>query len=335
VIVKLPDPSDLVREAAVRTLGIIGSKASVAARDLLKALRDRSVIVRRAAAIAVREINPAGEELVLQLIESLNDDDLSVRQNAAGALGSYGWQAAKALEALEQRLNDPELRPWVDCAINRIVRNNVPAFYGTMVFRSAQPKLPDWPPPRPSTHQELSSNYLQGGITLNDAYRRLSSALSARDYDVEVLSAPGGFALVSRVERYDPTTGASLAEPGRRWSSIPAHLSWDFSLLTRFFAGETMYFRVFVFIVTDSSLRPIDRPKLDRDSFLTWVYARSHMLSASMQAQPISSKHCFVFVYNFVGKERQFILQSDSLSAVTQVRQSGISDGLEVYAARE
>jgi hypothetical protein len=292
-----------------------------------------SVSVRRVAAYAIRERNPRGDRVIAGLTLALNDIDISVRQNAAGALGSYGKEATTALESLNEHLGDLALAPWIDCAINRIVNDNRPNRYGSMTFRSAQSDLPEWPPARASTHQELSDEYLAGIATLKDAYLRLSSALKARSYDVEVLKAPGGFALASRAERYNPATGESLPEPDR-WSTVPTHLSLDSSLIWHFISGKDVHVRIFLFVVTDLPIEPIYRKELDSGTFLDWVYARSDLLPSAVKQESYVGKHCFAFVYNFSGKQRSLTLQFDSPNAVKQLEQAGIMEGVEVYAAK-
>jgi HEAT repeat protein len=329
----LSNPDVIVREAAVRAAGELGGNLHALTEMLLLRLQDEYAAVRQVAAYAIREINPKDERVISQLMTALYDNDVVVRQNAVSALGSYGGEARRALNRLEALRKDPDLVAWIDCAVNRITNNNLPNRYGSMLFRSAQPRLPDWPPAKPSTHDMLDEEYLVGAATLRDAYVRLARSLKTRNYDLEVMKAPGGFAIASRVERYDPTTGLSLPEPNR-WTTIPAHLSFDSSILTHFFAGEEVHIRVFLFILTDVSFKSEVQGDLDSRTFLNWVYARANMLPAVIQSSDVMDKHCLVYVYNFSGKQRSLTLRSDVLDAHTQLERAGILEGLEVYAAR-
>ena len=101
-------------------MATIGPKASVATKDLARALDDPIPGVRWAAAEALASIGPAAQSAVPRLIEALTDEFLYVRICAAGALGSLGPKAQAAREALRAAANDPTMRYEAEWALDRI-----------------------------------------------------------------------------------------------------------------------------------------------------------------------------------------------------------------------
>jgi hypothetical protein len=148
-----------------------------------------------------------------------------------------------------------------------------------------------------------------------------------------VIKAPGGFALASRIERYDPATGMSAADD-TRWNTQPTFVAFDRSLFVKFWAGEEAHFRLFLFVVTDQPLRALPQPKLSREGVVKWVYARSDMLPHSVEDEDVAGKYCVVFIYTFGGKQRDFPA-TEPLPAETQLRNAGLMKGLETYASRQ
>ena len=99
-------PRDLyqVREAAARSLGLLGSAAEPAIPNLVAALRDEEGRVRWEAAEALGRIG--GTTAVPALTNCLHDPDIPARQSAAFALGQIGPEAQEAVPALARALQD-------------------------------------------------------------------------------------------------------------------------------------------------------------------------------------------------------------------------------------
>ena len=98
--------SDESREAAIWSLGYIGSNAA-AALPLLKAgTKESSARVRGACIQALGDIRTSPNEAVRCLIQCLADQDIYVRAATAEALGKFGEAAKPAVPALVKALSD-------------------------------------------------------------------------------------------------------------------------------------------------------------------------------------------------------------------------------------
>jgi HEAT repeat protein len=134
------DTDPIVREHAVKALGLYESDVDGVVPALRLALNDRSPLVRRAAAVALSCMDPIPSDALLGLARSLCDEDsllkgyaetvfielgpLGVaplcrslrnkdpilRYSAAQMLGKLGDDANRAIPALKRALNDNDLR---------------------------------------------------------------------------------------------------------------------------------------------------------------------------------------------------------------------------------
>ncbi len=127
---------------------------------------------------------------------------------------------------------------------------------GAALGSGAMPEFP-WPPPRASASVLLPRASLMETasqeVSLGAIGRKLSQALTEAGYaEQSVYRAPGGFALVARLERIKPD-GAPEAE---RVRFNPPDMAQPFSLATYvqqlFFAPEGFY-RQIVFVVNDQA----------------------------------------------------------------------------------
>jgi HEAT repeat protein len=101
-----PPQAEAVREAAARSLGRLGTNATVAIPALSRALRDNQGRVCWEAATALAVI---GKDSIPVLINALDEKDARVRHAAADALGRIGPEAVAALPPLVRRLTDQDL----------------------------------------------------------------------------------------------------------------------------------------------------------------------------------------------------------------------------------
>lgn len=108
-----------VRGLAAVRLGRFGPAAAAAAPRLADALADGDESVRRKAADALAELGPAA---VTPIIGKLDAADVGVRRLAVFVLGKLGTHAKPALQALGNRLQDPdaEVKQLAELAIRRI-----------------------------------------------------------------------------------------------------------------------------------------------------------------------------------------------------------------------
>ena len=90
---------------AIKSLGQIGSVAHSAIPALSTSLRSENEIVRNNTILALAEIGLAS---VPFLIDALSDKDRLVRRSAAFSLSRIGQLSPTAIEALKEKLKDPE-----------------------------------------------------------------------------------------------------------------------------------------------------------------------------------------------------------------------------------
>lgn len=117
----------------------------------------------------------------------------------------------------------------------------------------ALPPFP-WPPPQPSAREAIERAALLGGdssASLGAVGRRIQAALRAAGYtEHSFYSAPGGFALVARLERM---RADGTPEPGQfRFLAPSAEEPFSLtSYISRLFFAPEGFYRQIVFIATD------------------------------------------------------------------------------------
>ncbi len=119
----------LVREAAARALGTIGTKSAEATPDLIIALQDTSPNVAASAAWSLGNIRSQDPAAIESLITSLGHTDGEVRRYSAYALSHYGPGAAKAISTLEAALKDTYMAGTAASALGEIgvaARGSIP-----------------------------------------------------------------------------------------------------------------------------------------------------------------------------------------------------------------
>ncbi len=101
----LGDADRHVREVAIRSLGVMGTKNPTATAILGNALAGNQGL---AAAKALQQVGPAAKTAVSQLVPLLKSPSADIRWQAAKTLGSIGPEAAPAVDALIASLTDAE-----------------------------------------------------------------------------------------------------------------------------------------------------------------------------------------------------------------------------------
>lgn len=120
LIKTLRDQDPLVVEATIETLGKMPMAAVVAVPSLAKILKSDSARLRRPAAQALSKI---GEPAISPLVICLQDHRPDVRRASVEGLGLMGGRAARAVDALANRLEydaDDGVRKAVLSALERI-----------------------------------------------------------------------------------------------------------------------------------------------------------------------------------------------------------------------
>jgi hypothetical protein len=160
-----------------------------------------------------------------------------------------------------------------------------------------------WPPPTPSAQRTLSPDVNPDSPpakTVGEVARRLERILREARFDsFGYYRVPGGFALVTRIENLNGTTGEPFAGAAR-WATQKVYAGLSFASI--FAITRTAgYYRVFAFLLTDDPKepQPID-PEKTFEIARTWANEGSPSLPAEVKALPIGPDHVLVvMVYEF------------------------------------
>jgi hypothetical protein len=159
------------------------------------------------------------------------------------------------------------------------------------------PGLFPWPPPAPSAQRALSLNVVSGmppAANLGDIADRLKQQLQAARYDSwSYFNAPGGFALVTRMERLDPGSGRPLSGD-QRWSTQLASAGFSIRNLLSL-SRPTGVYRTLVFVVTDDPQMTERRgPDEMLDIMRRWAAQGRPTLPRQIRDLPVRSDHALV-----------------------------------------
>lgn len=161
------------------------------------------------------------------------------------------------------------------------------------------PRFP-WPPPQCAQRQTISDNLSASGSKLSDIDYRLRHALTAHGYDhSSYFQTPNGFALVTQLEQFN-TDGTPKAGTGR-WADYPVQENFDglWSYLKSLVMPTSGYFRVFVFVVTDTPYNQQAR-KVSKEEAAGWLSQGFNRLPKEIGDQALNYGHYLdVLVYEF------------------------------------
>lgn len=157
-----------------------------------------------------------------------------------------------------------------------------------------------WPPPSCAQRYTLRQNLSERFATLADVNRWLCKSLDTRRYwSRSYHYLPQGFALVTRLEQFNPD-GSCMPEP-HRWVDYPvgAINGGILDYLNALIFPSKGYFRIFVLAVTDrnegSSGKMIERHEAQK-----WLDEATSNLPFDIGKRPVSERHFVeVLVYEF------------------------------------
>ncbi len=210
-------------------------------------------------------------------------------------------------------------------ASSRLLQVRPPISSPTVAISTIDTPVPlppfPWPVPKPSALEVLTLESLEKtvgtGITFHDVDERISSALHSAGYDERsYFGVPGGFAVVTRLEKMDADGYPDYYD---RWASSLAPISIvDFSLtkyLEALFGTPQGHYRVFVFIVSEETVVPSGTP-IAQEEAQTWFIGGANRLPNQMEGLPYTREHTTtVYIYEFiqsgVGGEASYNIPSD------------------------
>jgi hypothetical protein len=157
-----------------------------------------------------------------------------------------------------------------------------------------------WPPPQCAQRTTLSERLQASARTLSEVDGRLRQALSLRGYSQRsYFQTPNGFALVTQMEQF-VADGASKSGT-YRWADYPAPENFDglWSYLKSLVMPTPGYFRVFVFVVTDTPYSQAQR-RVGKEEAVGWLSQGLNRLPSEIGSRALNERHYLdVLVYEF------------------------------------
>jgi hypothetical protein len=163
-----------------------------------------------------------------------------------------------------------------------------------------------WPPPAPSTQDIMEKSILGNCKTLGDVDSRLKTTLDQFGYyESSYYQIPGGYSLVTRIERIKEDVPVAY-DPPERWDmdirKSPRSLSEYLAALALVKKG---LFRVIIFAVTDAPFASQSNPVNSEDA-LAWLKNGTSSLPQRISEKKFSTTHYVaVLIYQFQKIEQQ------------------------------
>jgi HEAT repeat protein len=327
----LASPNAAVRRDISAMLVRLGQ---VAVPVLEAASKDANSILRKEASAALRKLALLADPVTAS-IQQLKDVDPGVREQGAVRLRQLGARAMRAGPALVRALKDNDIKVRTAAAeslveigvdISAIARELNAILWESYVQRIFAETLPDlievvrpselmagrienlpalsWPPPRFSAWQVLPKEMIgPDNLDLKAVHDRLSSALTKAGFeDQGLFEVPGGFAIVTKVERiYED--GSSWAE-SERWSAgkIPLRSLSLAEYLRLLFLEKPGHFRLFAFVVTTEQNMQGSTKLLPEPEARELLMKGGRILPERIQRLSFRGHYCHTLIYHFEKK---------------------------------
>jgi len=184
-----------------------------------------------------------------------------------------------------------------------------------------------WPPPTPSASANIPSKFLlnhdRSTATLKDVAKKLETAFSETGYsDISYHPVPDGFALISKLEHFNPDGTPKNPD---RWSDRGS-IGNISSYIKALFTANPGHYRVIAFIVTPKHFRP--EGTASREQAKAWLDNGMSVLPSEISNQLYTADHyCKALIYEFEkpaqGKE-PFFKNSSNLSGKDHLEKSNL-----------
>jgi hypothetical protein len=195
------------------------------------------------------------------------------------------------------------------------------------------PQFP-WPPPRASASVVVPPGFIRlssvAKPTLGDAAKLIDAALDGGGYvDRSYFAAPGGFAMVTRLERIDADGTPKQEE---RWSVQPPPLQ-RFSLsayLRALFTAPPGYYRIIVFVVSSQPFAQAAE-RVSRDEALAWLHEGLNRLPDSIAEASYTERHdatALIYQFEQPGRQEALLVVQGSPSGREHLQRAKLWDAL-------
>jgi hypothetical protein len=190
-------------------------------------------------------------------------------------------------------------------------------------------RLPDFQFPQPSDRTELDDRFVTKWKTLGDSFRDLRQGLESAGYTrYGLFAAPGGYALVTGLERTTPV-GETLPDR-QRWSFASEKVDSIGEYLATLFFGESGHYRMLTIVLSDSPLH-VGTSRIEAAKANTQYLAGGTELPDDLASKAMQGIHCNVLIYEYErspGDVHQVI--PSSLPITVQLRQAGLTRSLQI-----
>lgn len=295
---------------------------------LLIQLSNKDELARRDAATALGQFGPFRDRIVPRLLEKLNDASEFVRDHCFEALATLVTDPAKFDPLFRKLTNDKLVNSSLSIFFSDLQQAIHPSPLPPETGLGELPPFP-WPPPRYSSIGTFGRDFDRKLIgddatTLGTVYQRLYDALTQCDSNFEsgLFRTPGGFALLSKMERIGQD---GTPFPGKqRWvlGKIPPQSLSD--LLSQLFLEKPGFFRVIAFVVTNQ----INFEQGNEE--LPDFHRGGTILPPGIASLTMKGRQCYALVYSFEKRAGSSAtnLSPESLNAKLHLAKAGLLDAL-------
>ena len=337
------DPDQAVQRAAKRATPSPDEAVQRTGRpvsDWVTQLHDPDQDQRIEAAETLLDLGPLAAPAIPQLTAALDDPNETVAALAARALRDLGQDAGELGQVQRALINDDEISSRIRAAtddiqvlngeIKRPGRKAAPPRSEPEAESEAPlPPLP-WPMPGASDWDRIDDKLLGASTaTLNEIHETLRRALDEAGFpSAELFAAPGGFALITRMERiHDDGT---CYERRERWTQgkIPLHSLSLRDYLTSLFFDAPGEFRLFVFVISTMQPFPPENPSKEQEDKAgdLKLLQGGRVLPSSVAGLPWQGRHGYVLLYRFERKlgEPAAEVRPEALPLRTHLEKAGM-----------
>jgi HEAT repeat protein len=317
-------------------LASYGSQAASASPILLRLLQERNDPFLRSEVIvslsAIHGLNPEARRAIMTIAQESQDADL--RLQAVQTLLNAEINLEPEDERLEGMLFDIGILRLLESEIVDIaeevrslqIRPRTEGFAAVPPSPKELPLFP-WPPPRYSHIAVFGRDFPrtllgEDRTNLEEVYLRVFHALVDIDPNFEsgLFSVPGGFALLTKVERI-LEDGTPYPERSR-WSQekIPPTNVSDY--LEKLFVSKPGNYRSFAIVITDeNTLTPSDRELP--------LFSQGGMdLPTALGRKSLQGLNCYALIYSWQRRPGGPPTAEQKLSALTHIDKSGLLQSL-------
>ncbi len=171
-------------------------------------------------------------------------------------------------------------------------------------YEEALPPFP-WPPPKASAtlviDNELMTDENKEETYLGDINRKLVDALNKNGYfERYYFSVPEGFAIVTRIERYNED--GTIVNQENRWNAEFINNPKEFSfknILKLLFTANPGYYRFIAFIVTSTTITQ-DTKTMEYEDWQEWMQTGGLWLPNSIAKKIYTEDYrCTALIYEY------------------------------------